>query len=171
MAKFMRQTAWQTKIDTCFEQVIDACAGPRTRTDGTWITASMRDAYIALHNRGFAHSIEVFEQGTLVGGLYGVSLGKIFFGESMFSRAPNGSKMALIQLSKLLQHWQFELIDCQVSSSHLLSLGAQELSRDDFELQLSKGITEQDINTTQQHWHSAKGQTITINGHIRNQTV
>jgi leucyl/phenylalanyl-tRNA--protein transferase len=120
-------------LDRDFPQVIAACAGAlRDNQPGTWITAEMMDAYCRLHEAGFAHSVEVWNRNELAGGLYGVSLGKCFFGESMFARQNNASKVGLVTLVHLLQKWSFHLIDCQVTTRHLVRLGAREISRKRF---------------------------------------
>jgi len=142
LAKLQRQKRYRLSCDQAFPEVISNCAlrGNNTQledADETWITDSMHAAYIELFNAGYAHSIEVWDQDELVGGLYGVVLGKVFFGESMFSQQNNVSKLALARLCKHLQHKQFVAIDCQVSSAHLLSLGAIEISRTKFIQQLS----------------------------------
>ena len=111
--------------------MIDQCATTRA-LEGTWITGAMKSAYIRLHEQGFAHSIEVWEEDQLVGGLYGISLGHCFFGESMFSKKSNASKVALVSLSKFAMEQGLRFIDCQVTTDHLLSLGAEEMSRKDF---------------------------------------
>lgn len=166
MKKWMRKCPWQVRLDSQFEQVIEACAAPRRNEQGTWITQQMRDAYVSLHNKGFCHSVEVFADGELVGGLYGVALGKIFFGESMFSRLTNASKLALIVLSRFLQHNGFLLLDCQVRSDHLISLGAQTMPRSDFEQELSLGITEAALLETQGLWHSVRKRELYFDGRI-----
>lgn len=136
MRKLIRKQPYLITMDTYFSDVIHNCKSVRDGTTGTWITAEMQEAYIQLHELGVAHSIEVWAGSVLVGGLYGVALGKVFFGESMFSKEANASKMALIALALQLQRWQFGLIDCQVSSQHLLSMGAEEISRREFCAQL-----------------------------------
>lgn len=166
MAKFLRKTQWRIKIDCQFAQIISACGDERLSSGGTWITREMRDAYIALHKKGFAHSIEIYDGKKLQGGLYGVSLGKVFFGESMFSRATNASKMALIGLSRFLDRQQFRFIDCQVSSDHLLSLGAEEISRENFEKELSLAIDEPQIIASQYIWQRANNRVVAIDGYI-----
>ena len=113
--------------------MIEACAAPRRDQDETWITAEMEYAYIQMHEMGIAHSVEVYEGDELVGGIYGLALGNVFFGESMFSERGNTSKIALVALCVQLQQWGFTLLDCQVSNPHLLSMGAEEISRQDFE--------------------------------------
>lgn len=119
-------------LDTAFGDVIRACAEPRQDQPGTWITHDMVDAYERLHQQNTAHSVEVWQAGELVGGLYGVALGRIFFGESMFSRRADASKVALLWLSRQLMAWGFPLIDCQVGNAHLTSLGAEPIARDRF---------------------------------------
>jgi leucyl/phenylalanyl-tRNA--protein transferase len=118
-----------------------ACAAPREGQSGTWIHPQMIAAYTALHEMGLAHCVETWIDGELAGGLYGVALGKVFFGESMFSRVQDASKIALVHLVKQLQFWQFGLIDCQVKTHHLVSLGAQEISRAEFSQKLNCLIT------------------------------
>ena len=126
--------------DTAFERVIKHCAKPRRHEEGTWITDDMLEAYVDLHHRGFAHSIEVWEESRLVGGIYGLALGRVFFGESMFSLRPDASKIALIALCRELQKRSMELLDCQVANPHLFSMGAQEIQREAFERELSELI-------------------------------
>lgn len=126
----LRSSAWTVRADTCFAEVIAACAAsPRPDQDGTWITDAMQQAYIALHRMGHAHSVEVFDAGRLVGGIYGVAIGRMFFGESMFSAASGGSKVALAALAHRLTQWGWPLIDAQVENDHLLSMGAEHWSR------------------------------------------
>jgi leucyl/phenylalanyl-tRNA---protein transferase len=126
----LRSSGWIARADTAFEAVIDACAeSPRPGQDGTWITAAMRDAYLMLHRLGYAHSVEVFDGRTLVGGIYGVAIGRIFFGESMVSLASGGSKAALAALAARLHGWGWPLIDAQVESPHLLTMGAETWPR------------------------------------------
>ncbi|MCB9256160.1 MAG: leucyl/phenylalanyl-tRNA--protein transferase [Chitinophagales bacterium] len=131
MRKFLKESKWKTSLNQDFEGVIRNCSEQKRKNqDGTWITKEMQDAYIALHKAGFAHSVEVWnENGELIGGLYGVNLGSVFYGESMFHKASNASKVAFI---KLLEGFPFKLIDCQVFTSHLASLGAREISLTDF---------------------------------------
>lgn len=122
----LRQSDWIVRADTAFAQVIGACAEiPRNGQDGTWITDDMRGAYLDLHRLGHAHSVEVFEQGRLVGGLYGVAIGRMFFGESMVSIRSGGSKVALAALCARLHEWGWPLLDAQVENPHLLGLGAE----------------------------------------------
>ena len=125
-------------VNQAFEQVIHECAMPRKDMSGTWITAEMKMSYLHLFKQGYAHSVECWHQNKLVGGLYGVIIGKIFFGESMFSRQSDASKVALAHLAKILNQWQFPLIDCQVHSKHLESLGAIPIARKTFAKLLNK---------------------------------
>lgn len=124
---------FELQADTAFAAVIEACAEPRDYDAGTWITPEMQAAYLQLHRAGYAHSVEVWRDGRLVGGIYGLALGTVFFGESMFSRETDASKIALIGLCRLLQEWNFALLDCQVSNPHLLSMGAEPVSRQTFQ--------------------------------------
>ncbi|KAF1717872.1 leucyl/phenylalanyl-tRNA--protein transferase [Pseudoxanthomonas yeongjuensis] len=129
----LRHSTWQVRADTVFAQVMAACAGtPRPGQDGTWITDAMRSAYLQLHRLGHAHSVEVFYQDRLVGGLYGVAIGRMFFGESMYSGESGGSKVALAALAHRLRAWGWPLIDAQVENPHLLSLGAESWPRPEF---------------------------------------
>lgn len=130
LRKAMRREPYEIRLDTAFEQVIAACAEvPRPGQDGTWITADMEAAYVDLHRRGLAHSAEAWQGERLVGGVYGVSLGGAFFGESMFARAPEASKIAFVVLVRQLAAWGIELIDCQVHTEHLARFGAEERPR------------------------------------------
>jgi leucyl/phenylalanyl-tRNA--protein transferase len=133
LAKTRRRGAYDIRLDTSFRAVIEGCATTeRPEGGGTWITRAMIDAYAELHRRGVAHSVEAFLDGELVGGLYGVSLGGAFFGESMFARAPDASKVAFVTLVEQLQRWGIDLVDCQVQTSHLARFGATEWPRADF---------------------------------------
>jgi leucyl/phenylalanyl-tRNA--protein transferase len=133
MQKLLRKNRFRVSLDTGFTSVIDGCrTAPRRGQRGTWITGAMRDAYVELHELGFAHSVEVWDGGVLCGGMYGVSLGSCFFGESMFSRVENASKIALIQFFRLMEEKGIELLDCQVHSPHLESLGARQIPRYEF---------------------------------------
>lgn len=132
LAKLLRQQRYQVSFDRDFEAVIQACAAPRRDADGTWITDDMQNAYTELHARGHAHSVEVWDHGELVGGLYGLAMGQLFFGESMFSRADNASKFGFVTLVNHLQAWGFVLIDCQMATRHLESLGARSIPRQQF---------------------------------------
>lgn len=132
LEKSIRRGDYALSMDTQFSEVLAQCSGPRARSRGTWLGLEMREAYDQLHAHGYAHSIEVWRRGELIGGLYGVALGRVFFGESMFSRASDASKLALYWLSRQLIAWGFGLIDCQVGSTHLKSLGAVDVSRERF---------------------------------------
>ena len=127
-------------VDQSFAEVVEACAGPRRDDIGTWITADMKAAYIRLHEMGIAHSVEVHIDDKLAGGIYGLSLGRVFFGESMFSKSEDTSKIALVSLCRQLQQWGFSLLDCQVANPHLLSMGAEEISRQDFKRHLKNAL-------------------------------
>ena len=132
LAKLFRKNRYRITFDHDFSGVIHACAEPRANSEGTWITDDMMEAYIALHQAGYAHSVEVWDRDQLVGGLYGLAIGRVFFGESMFSRQSNTSKLAVTALSEQLKQWEFALFDCQVHNPHLESLGAGLISREDF---------------------------------------
>ncbi|MGI9277063.1 MAG: leucyl/phenylalanyl-tRNA--protein transferase [Endozoicomonas sp.] len=132
LKKLLKKRLYTVTMDSAFEQVIQACSEPRPTTDQTWITEDMKSAYLDLYQAGYAHSVEVWQDTKLVGGLYGVALDKVFFGESMFSRKPNTSKVALVYLCGLLRKKGFELLDCQVPSQHLSSLGARVIARQEF---------------------------------------
>lgn len=136
LRKELKRKTFQVTMDTAFSEVIAACAAPRDCSSDTWITQEMQQAYIRLHQLGFAHSVECWKDGMLAGGLYGIAQGKMFFGESMFSRASNASKVALVHLAKQLEQWDYQLIDCQMHTDHLASLGAEEISREQFESHL-----------------------------------
>ena len=133
LARKRRSGKFVTRLDTAFGEVIRRCASTkRDNQDGTWITEEMIGAYEKLHELGRAHSVETYQGEQLVGGLYGVSLGKTFFGESMFHEVSDASKLALWALSQRLAKWNFDLIDCQMTTAHLLTLGAQEMPRAEF---------------------------------------
>ena len=136
LRRVLNSRRFRVTLDTAFGEVMEGCAEPRGyeagKDAGTWITGEMMAAYAGLAEAGYAHSVEVWEGEQLVGGLYGVALGRMFYGESMFSRRPDASKVALATLVAQLQRWGFELIDCQMSTSHLASLGAREISRAEF---------------------------------------
>lgn len=133
LERTIKQRVFEIRMDTAFERVIAGCASARgPKRESTWITAGMREAYCRLHREGYAHSIEAWKDGELAGGLYGVSLGACFFGESMFSILPNASKVALAALVYQAVRWRFPFIDCQLHNRHLASLGAREVPRDEF---------------------------------------
>lgn len=136
LQKILNKPLYTVTLDEAFSEVITCCAQPRSGSPGTWITDEMQTAYTQLFEAGHAHSVEVWRDGDLVGGLYGVALGQLFFGESMFSFESNTSKIALVNLVKQLQDWNYKLVDCQISSEHLESLGAIEISREQFRQQL-----------------------------------
>jgi leucyl/phenylalanyl-tRNA---protein transferase len=124
---------YDVRFDTAFARVIRACKrSPRPGQDGTWITDEMERAYLSLHALGYAHSVESWAEGHLVGGLYGVSLGHVFFGESMFTRQPDASKVALVTLARRIEPWGFRFIDAQVPTPHTVAMGAEEWSRTKF---------------------------------------
>jgi len=140
LAKMLRKSKYSVRFDTAFEAVMRACAAPRDGHHGTWISDDMIAAYCALHQIGHAHSVEVWMEDKLVGGVYGVSIGRMFYGESMFSRVSNASKIALAHLARQLDRWQFRMIDCQMKTPHLASLGAREIARSEFIAQLQELI-------------------------------
>lgn len=130
LRKSLRQGRWRVTTDCAFERVIEACATiPRAHQDGTWIVPAMHDAYVRLHRLGWAHSVEVWQGSRLAGGLYGIAIGAMFFGESMFSAQRDGSKIALVHLAEWLTDWGYGLIDCQVETPHLNGLGARNIPR------------------------------------------
>jgi leucyl/phenylalanyl-tRNA---protein transferase len=142
MRKVLRDDSLSIHLDRDFAAVIDACGTLTERRTGTWITDPMRQAYCELHRLGHAHSVEVWRGDELVGGLYGLAIGRVFFGESMFSRASNTSKFALIHLCARLQTWGFAVIDCQVTNDHLLSMGSREIGREQFRQLIARHTAE-----------------------------
>lgn len=140
LRKRVRSGTFEARVDTAFDAVMAACAGPREGQAGTWITTEMRVAYGKLHRLGYAHSVESWRDGSLVGGLYGVALGRVFFGESMFARATDASKVALACLVAILRGQGVALIDCQQDTPHLASMGAQPIARKTFVAALRKLI-------------------------------
>ena len=138
LAKRIRNAGFEVRVDTAFTDVMRACAAPREGASGTWISPAIVVAYARLFDAGYAHSIETWHDGRLVGGLYGVAIGRMFYGESMFSREPDASKVALVRLAWQLQHWGFGLIDCQMETPHLASLGARTLTRAEFTARLAE---------------------------------
>ncbi|WP_275287025.1 leucyl/phenylalanyl-tRNA--protein transferase [Halomonas elongata] len=132
LAKRLRNGGFRITADTAFDAVVSACAAPRRDHPGTWITDEMHAAYGRLHDLGAAHSVEVWRDGVLVGGLYGVALGPVFFGESMFSRVADASKIALVALARSMARGGGRLIDCQMHTAHLASLGARDIARAEF---------------------------------------
>ena len=133
MRTVLRKKQFEVTFNRAFDQVVEACAKvKRFGQNGTWITPGLMEVYSTLHTQGHAHSVEVWEEGSLVGGLYGIDLGTVFCGESMFSKSSNASKVALISLVKELKKNKYELIDCQVPTQHLASMGAEPISRTEF---------------------------------------
>ena len=142
LQRLLRQQRFTVTFDKAFAQVIRACGATRVAEGkGTWITEDMIDAYCALHEAGFAHSAEAWSEGQLAGGIYGVSLGSAFFGESMFKRETNASKAAFATLAQRLQEWRFTIIDCQITNPHLQSLGSYEITRAEFLQRLAHALT------------------------------
>lgn len=138
LKKTLRQQVFEIRYDSAFQQVIHACAAPRASQHGTWITEEMSHAYCQLHRLGIAHSYEAWYENELVGGLYGIGIGRVFFGESMFHRRTDASKVAFVSMIQQLTNWGYGLVDCQVSSEHLLSLGACEIPRRTFKVLLNE---------------------------------
>ena len=151
--KSIKKTPFTITFDTAFESVMEACAEPRSNDveAGTWISEEIIDAYSELYQLGHAHSIEVWEGDSLVGGLYGIALGRMFFGESMFSRRTNGSKIALFHLVEQLKKWHYVGLDCQVYNDHLASLGAVEIAREEFEELIKQYVSDVDC-----HWRTVE---------------
>ncbi|MDZ4732880.1 MAG: leucyl/phenylalanyl-tRNA--protein transferase [Nitrospirota bacterium] len=143
LKRSLRPGRFNVTLDRCFRDVMQHCAEPRPQypDGGTWITAEMLEAYTRLHEQGYAHSVETWQEGQLVGGLYGVALGGAFFAESMFSRVTDASKVALVSLVHQFQPWGFRLMDCQQSSPHITALGAQSIPRRDFLDHLAAALT------------------------------
>ena len=140
LAKTLRNSRFEVRADTAFRDVIENCRMPRRDQDGTWITAPMVEAYCELHRAGIAHSVETWLDGELAGGLYGLALGRAFFGESMFMRVADASKVALVTLVRQLESWGFGMIDCQMNTAHLASFGAREIPRAEFTRRLQELI-------------------------------
>ena len=140
LRKSVDRGAFETRVDTAFREVIEACAAPRDGRAGTWIVPEMVEAYVRLHELGFAHSVESWRDGELAGGLYGLALGQVFFGESMFARATDASKVALVKLAERLVAADCRVIDCQQATAHLASLGAREIPRKTFAQLLQESI-------------------------------
>lgn len=156
LARRLRNGGFTVTFDQAFNAVVKGCAAPRGRTGGTWITPRMRRAYQRLHRAGYAHSCEVWRGGELVGGVYGVSLGAMFFGESMFFRETDASKIALVSLVRAVERWGFTLLDCQVMNPHLESLGAREIPREEF---LHRLAANEAVPTRQGPWRwNAEGE-------------
>ena len=149
LRKVLRQQRFEIRIDTAFPRVMAECAAPREPGAGTWITPRMQTAYCRMHELGYAHSVECWQHEKLVGGLYGMAVGRAFFGESMFSRETDASKVALAYLTRMLEMLDFAVIDCQMTTPHLLSMGAREIRRSEFGAALER-LTRQ--NETPGHW-------------------
>jgi leucyl/phenylalanyl-tRNA--protein transferase len=151
LLRTLKKGLFSVTMDTAFERIITGCAGAvRHHEQSTWITPEMITAYIKMHELGFAHSVECWRDGKLGGGLYGLAIGGIFFGESMFSTIADSSKAALFFLVNQLKKWNFDFIDCQVVNDHLLRMGAGEISREEFQERLSAGLQKR---TRQEIWH------------------
>ena len=162
LAKALRNAAYEVRLDTAFGDVVRACSGkPREGQSGTWITREMQAAYRELHRLGYAHSVETWIDGKLVGGLYGVAIGQAFYGESMFTDVRDASKIALAHLCAYLDRRGFGIIDCQMETRHLASLGARPIPRRDFAARLDDLCARSDVP---QHWPTAA-----IDGHFRRQ--
>lgn len=142
LRKVLRRRRFEVRLDTAFAAVMQACAAPRANASGTWITAEMQAAYLHMHELGYAHSVECWRDGRLVGGLYGVALGRVFYGESMFAHETDASKVALAHLCRLLGLRAYGMIDCQMTTPHLLSMGAFELPRKVFSAALERWTAE-----------------------------
>jgi len=152
LSRVLKRDIYQVSLNRAFSQVIRACAGSRKDSTGTWISPEMMSAYQTLHEAGIAHSVETWRDGNLVGGLYGICLGKIFFGESMFHHATDASKVALAHLARLMSQRGCPLIDCQVHNDHLASLGAVEIPRAQFEQYLQEQIPHTHFLSGSDNW-------------------
>jgi leucyl/phenylalanyl-tRNA---protein transferase len=142
LARAIRNRGYAVHIDTAFDDVVRGCGNRFLRPEGTWITPAMRAAYRRLHDLGYAHSVETWHESQLVGGIYGVALGRVFFGESMFSLARDASKVAMARLVEELKARRYELLDCQIPSAHLTSLGARSIPRRRFVAMLQQWVDE-----------------------------
>ena len=159
LRKRLKKDAFLVTIDAAFGRVLDGCAAPRAQESGTWLTPQMRRAYASLHTAGLAHSVEVWMDGELAGGVYGVAMGRMFFGESMFARRTDASKIAMARLAAQLDRWRFPLIDCQLATDHLRSLGAEPMPRRQFVKAVGKLVKEpaptwaidEDLRGNEQH--------------------
>ncbi len=159
LSKTLRNDQFSVTFDHNFAEVIHACSEPRKDEGGTWITSEMQAAYFELHTQGYAHSVEVWHQDKLVGGLYGIAIGQLFFGESMFSRMSNASKVGFVTLVSALKAAGFVLIDCQMPTEHLLSLGAGSISREIFSEYLASHLDA----PTRMQWLTPPISTSTLN--------
>jgi leucyl/phenylalanyl-tRNA--protein transferase len=153
LRRSLRRGDFQFSFDRAFERVLQACSEPRAYADGTWLTPEMKRAYLELHRQGYAHSVEAWQGEELVGGLYGVGVGRVFFGEAMFHRVDNASKAALAYACAALAAWGYRLIDCQVHTHHLMSLGAHEITRAEFAALLAR---HRDIGAEAAAWKEAR---------------
>jgi leucyl/phenylalanyl-tRNA--protein transferase len=142
LKKRLKKGEYCVSIDCAFVRVLDGCAAPRPGDGGTWLSPAMRRAYTSLHNAGLAHSIEVWMDGELAGGVYGVAIGRMFFGESMFAQRTDASKIGIVVLAQQLARWRFPFIDCQLETAHLLSLGAEHLPRRKFIAEIAQLVKE-----------------------------
>ena len=142
LKKRLKKGAYFVTFDRAFARVLDGCAAPRPGDNGTWLSTAMRRAYTSLHSAGLAHSIEVWMDGELAGAIYGVAIGRMFFGESMFARRTDASKIGIVTLAAQLDRWAFPLIDCQLETSHLISLGAEHVPRRRFVAEISRLVKE-----------------------------
>jgi len=142
LRRVIRSGRFRVTMDTAFTAVMAGCAEPRPGQEGTWITAEMTEAYTRLARLGYAHSVEAWVDDSLAGGLYGVAIGRMFFGESMFARETDASKVAFAHLVRQLERWQMPMLDCQMSTPHLASLGARDISRSDFTREVRRLITQ-----------------------------
>lgn len=140
LKRVMRKRRYEIRVDTAFREVMEGCSRPRAGQDGTWISPQMIVAYTELHRLGVAHSVETWINGELAGGLYGVALGRVFYGESMFTQVADASKIAFVHLVRQLQRWQFKVIDCQMNTAHLARFGAREIPRTEFMQLLAEGV-------------------------------
>lgn len=153
LAKTLKKNTFHFSLDQAFRDVMRQCAAPRNYTSDTWITREIQEAYLRLHRMGAAHSVEAWHEGELAGGLYGVTIGRVFFGESMFSRRSDASKAAFAFLISRLIEWNYQVIDCQVRTPHLISLGAQDIPRREFLSLLHHHCHEPPAPTA---WHAAE---------------
>ena len=145
LRRVIRSGRFHVTMDTAFADVMAACAEPRPAQDGTWITARMTEAYTHLAALGYAHSVEAWVDGRLAGGLYGVAIGRMFFGESMFARVSDASKVAFVRLVGQMARWGMPMVDCQMSTPHLATLGAREIRRGDFIRQIGHLVRQPDV--------------------------
>lgn len=157
LKKLIRAETFNVRYDNSFEEVVTCCSKTsRKGQDGTWITDDVIDAYIRLHQEGYAHSVETYYEGRLVGGLYGVSLGGAFFGESMFYRMSDSSKVALYYLVEKLRKWDFDFVDSQVPNDHMKRMGGREISREVFLLKLGDALNKETVRGSWDETHALK---------------